>query len=217
MNLKEAFRYQNRLQGLITEARMILGDESNVTVQEVTLLKRKVMAEAEDETRIQEAPSEYADRINDVVGFLLWLLSEHEKLTRAIRRTKNALKLDMDGEISLNKQRQEIAATLREMTGIRSSERTVVGGGRGYRFNAEGNQVAYTCDLKKVTTINFDRKLVRNATAELERRADAVSTEIDQCAINSNVDYITPFGVNDGFDEAFEAYMARRPDGRPAA
>ena len=191
MNLKDVFRYQNRLQGLITEARMILGDESNVTVQEVTLLKRKVMAEAEDETRIQEAPSEYADRINDVVGFLLWLLSEHEKLTRAIRRTKNALKLDMDGEISLNKQRQEIASTLREMTGIRSSERTVVGGGRGYRFNAEGNQVAYTCDLKKVTTINFDRKLVRNATAELERRADAVSTEIDQCAINSNVDYIT--------------------------
>lgn len=210
MNLKDAFRYQNRLQGLITEARMILGDESNVTVQEVTLLKRKVMAEAEDEPRIQEAPSEYADRINDVVGFLLWLLSEHEKLTRAIRRTKNALKLDMDGEISLNKQRQEIAATLREMTGIRSSERTVVGAGRGYRFNAEGNQVAYTCDLKKVTTINFDRKLVRNATAELERRADAVSTEIDQCAINSSVDYITPFGVNDGFDEAFEAYMAQK-------
>lgn len=210
MNLKEAFRYQNRLQGLITEARMILGDESNVTVQEVTLLKKKVMAEAEDETRIQEAPSEYADRINDVVGFLLWLLSEHEKLTRAIRRTKNALKLDMDGEISLNKQRQEIVATLREMTGIRSSERTVVGGGRGYRFNAEGNQVAYTCDLKKVTTINFDRKLVRNATVELERRADAVSTEIDQCAINSNVDYITPFGVNDGFDEAFEAYMNQK-------
>ena len=68
MNLKEAFRYQNRLQSLITEARMILGNENNVTVQEVTLLKKRVMAEAEDETRIQEAPSEYADRINDVVG-----------------------------------------------------------------------------------------------------------------------------------------------------
>ena len=209
MNLKEAFRYQNRLQSLITEARLILEDESNVTVQEVTLLKKRVMAGAEDETRIQEAPSEYADRVNDVVGFLLWLLSEHEKLTRAIRRTKNELRLDMDGEISLNKQRQEIASTLRQMAGIRSSERIVIGGGRGYRFNAEGNQVAYTCDLKRVTTINFDRKMVRSATGELERRADAVSTEIDQCAINSNVDYLTPFGVNDGFDEAFEAYRAQ--------
>ncbi len=210
MNLKEAFRYQNRLQSLIAEARTILSEEGNVTVQEVTLLKKKVMAEAEDETRIQEAPSEYADRINEVVGFLLWLLSEHEKLTKAIRRTKNALRLDMDGEISLNRQRQEIAATLREMAGIRSSERTVIGGGKGFRFNAEGNQVAYTCDLKKVTTINFDRKLVRSATAELERRADAISTEIDQCAINSSVDYLTPFGVNDGFDEAFEAYTGQK-------
>ena len=155
MNLKEAFHYQNRLQSLIAEARTILSEEGNVTVQEVTLLKKKVMAEAEDETRIQEAPSEYADRINEVVGFLLWLLSEHEKLTKAIRRTKNALRLDMDGEISLNRQRQEIAATLREMAGIRSSERTVIGGGKGFRFNAEGNQVAYTCDLKKVTTINL--------------------------------------------------------------
>ena len=210
MNLKEAFRYQNKLQSLITEARMILGNENNVTVQEVTLLKKRVMSEAEDETRIQEAPSAYADRINDVVGFLLWLLSEHEKLTKAIRRAKNELRLDMDGEISLNKQRQEIAATLREMTGIRSSERTVIGGGKGYRFNAEGNQVAYTCDLKRVTTINFDRKLVRSATAELERQAEAVSTEIDRCAINSNVDYITPFGVNDGLDESFESYLAQK-------
>ena len=208
MNLKEAFRYQNRLQSLMMETRAILENENNVTMQEVILLKKRVMAEAEDEIRIQEAPSEYADRINDVVGFLLWLLSEHEKLTKAIRRTKNELRLDMDGEISLNKQRQETAATLRGMTFIRSGERTVVGGGKGYRFNAEGNQVAYTCDLKKVTTINFDRKFVRNATAELERRADAISTEIDQCAINSNVDYITPFGVNDTFDEAFEAYLA---------
>jgi len=24
------------------------------------------------------------------------------------------------------------------------------------------------------------------------------------------VDYITPFGVNDGFDEAFEAYQAQK-------
>ncbi len=210
MNLKEAFRYQNRLQSLMEEARTILCEERNVTVQEVTLLKKRVMSEAEDETRVEEAPSDYAGRINDVVGFLLWILSEHEKLTKAIRRTKNELRLDMDGEISLNKQRQEIAATLRGMNGIRSSERTVIGGGKGYRFNAEGNQVAYTCDLKKVTTINFDRRQVRSAIAELERRADAVSTEIDQCAINSNVDYITPFGVNEGFDEAFEAYLTKK-------
>ena len=96
------------------------------------------------------------------------------------------------------------------MIGIRSSERIITGGGKGYRFNADGNQVPYTCDLKKVITINFDRKMVRNATAELERRADAISSEIDQCSINSNVDYIMPFTVNDSFDDAFEAYMTNK-------
>ena len=215
MNLKEAFRCQNRLRSLMDEARAILADERNVTRQENILLKKKAMAEAEDEVRIEEAPSEYADRINDVVGFLLWLLSEHEKLTKAIRRGKNALKLDMDGEISLNIQRQEIASVLRTLSGIRNSER--ITSGRGYRFNAEGNQVAYTCDVKKITTIRFDRKMVRNVTAQLERRADAVSTELDQCAVNSAVDYIMPFSVNDGFDEAFEAFLEKRGPVLPEA
>ncbi len=212
MNLKEAFRFQNKLQSMMDESRRILQQEDNVTKQETTLLKKKVMAEAEDETRIMEAPSEYADRINEIVGFLLWLLTEHEKLAKAIRRAKSNLQIDMDGEISLNRQRQEVANTLRGMAGIRNSENVVVNGGRGYRFNAEGNQVPYACDMKRVVTINFDRKMVRNAAADLDRKADAISTEIDQCTVNSTVDYAVPFGVNDSFDEAFEVYGALGKD-----
>ena len=33
----------------------------------------------------------------------------------------------------------------------------VHGGGNGYRFNQDGNQVSYRCDVRRVTTINFDR------------------------------------------------------------
>ena len=207
MNLKEAFRYQNRLQALMDESREILCQEENVTRRETTLLKKKALPEAEDEHRILEAPSVYADRINDVVGFLLWLFNEHEKLAKAIRHTKNTLNIDMDEEISLNKQRQRIAEVLRNMNGIRNAERVTIGGGRGYRFNAEGNQVAYTCDIKQVVTINFDRKMVRNTAAELDRRADLVSTEIDQCTVNSSVDYAAPFLANNTFDEVFGVYM----------
>ena len=64
--------------------------------------------------------------------------------------------------------------------------------------------------MKRVVTINFDRTMVRNATAELDRRVDAVSAEIDLCTVNSSVDYATPFGVNDSFDEAFEAYVDQK-------
>ena len=49
MNLKEAFRYQNKLQSFLDDAQSILNRDSNVTRVENTYLRHKVMAEAEDE------------------------------------------------------------------------------------------------------------------------------------------------------------------------
>ena len=49
MNLKEAFRYQNKLQSFLDYAQSILDRDSNVTRVENTYLRHKVMAEAEDE------------------------------------------------------------------------------------------------------------------------------------------------------------------------
>lgn len=210
MNLKEAFRFQNSLQSMMETAQAILEDDGNTTQTRQTALRSRVMPEAEDETTLLQQPSEYADRINDVTAFWLWLLSEHEKLSRAIRRAKNALPLDMDSEISLNRQRQALAKTLHHMAQLKSSERLLSGAGRGYRFNAEGNQVTYTCDLKQVVTIHFDRTKVRNTAAEMDRRAEKISADIDQCLVNSNVDYALPFSVNDNFDEAFEIFMAAK-------
>jgi hypothetical protein len=71
----------------------------------------------------------------------------------------------------------------------------------GYKFNAEGNQVSYRCDLKKVTTINFDRNKVRSYTAFLNRKADQISAELDKCMVNTEVSYEPPFDVNDTFAE----------------
>ena len=47
MNLKEAFRYQNKLQSFLDEAQSILDRDANVTRVENTYLRHKVMAEAE--------------------------------------------------------------------------------------------------------------------------------------------------------------------------
>ena len=102
--------------------------------------------------------------------------------------------------------RQEIARVLKRMSDVRSSEVVINGGGTGYRFNQEGNQVTYRCDVRRVTTINFDRKVVRNFAAEMNRKADAVSSELDRCLVNSEVAYEAPFDVNDSFAEIFGAY-----------
>ena len=210
MNLKEAFRFQNKLQGLMNEAQSILQDDRNITKTQTTIFHKKVMPELENEVSVDIAPSEYADRINEIMSFLLWLLDEHEKLAKGIHNAKAALPIDMDNEVSLNSRRQQIASALRYMVDLRSSEILQPGGGMGYRFNAEGNQVSYRCDAKRVTTINFDRNKARTYALAMNRKADEISAELDRCMVNSEVDYAMPFDVNDSFSIIFESWMESR-------
>lgn len=206
MNLKEAFRYQNKLGTLMEEAQSILGRDGNITKVENTYLRKKVFDGAENETVIDTPPTEFADKITEIVRFLMYLMEQREVLSKAIHAAKNALPIDMDSEVGLNAKRQEIARVLKRMADVRNSEVLINGGGTGFRFNQEGNQVTYRCDVKRVTTINFDRKVVRNFAAEMNRKADAVSAELDRCLVNSEVAYEGPFDVNDSFAEIFGSF-----------
>jgi hypothetical protein len=201
MNLKEAFRYQNKLQWLMTEAEEILRRDRNVVKVEQTALLHKVNPDAVDETTIEPANTVYADQITDIAVLLMFLLGERERLSRAIREAKKAMDMDFDGEVSLNTRRQELASIFRNMVQLRSSETVISGGGVGYKFNAEGNQVSYRCDLKTVTTINFDRSKIRSYAAALSRKADEISADLDKRMVNTEVSYEPPFDVNDTFAE----------------
>ena len=208
MNLKEAFRYQNKLQSLMEEARDILGNEENITRVQKTYLRKKVMKSFENETTVEAPSTEYSEQITAVAEFLVYLLRQREKLTVSVCRAKASLDLPagLDGEISLNARRQDTARLLRKMAGLRGSEVVISGGGTGYCFNNDGNQVSYRCDVRRVTTINFDRNRVRRLCAELSREADAMSAALDAVLINTAVDYAPPFDVNDTFAEAFAAF-----------
>lgn len=207
MNLKEAFRYQNKLQSFVDEAQCILDCPANITKVETTYLRRKVMAEAEDETVLAAPETEYSEQITDIARFLLYLLAEKAALCAAIRQAKDALDIDMDSEVSLNAVRQSIARTFRRLNDLRNSQQIITGGGTGYRFNAEGNQVAYRCDVRRVTTIHYDRRVIRAELGRLDRQADETSAKIDLCLVTSRVEYQPPFDVNASFADAFEAYM----------
>ena len=167
MKLKEAFRFQNKLQRLMDEGEGILNREKNVTKVETTYFRKKVMSEAEDETVLEVPETEYAEQITELVGFMVYLLDQKEQLSKAIRTAKSKLEIDMDSEVSLNSKRQELSRLLGRMSDLRGSEVVLPNGGTGYRFNTDGNQVSYRCDVKKVTTINYDRNKVRNHLAAL--------------------------------------------------
>ena len=210
MNLKEAFRFQNKLQRLMDEAERILADDRNITQVKVTALYKKAMPEQENETTVEPAPSEYADHIDAVAAFLLHLLGEREKLSRAIRAAKERQEMDMDSEVSLNSTRQSLASFFRHMVDLRNSEKLLPGGATGYRFNAEGNQVPFRCDAKRVVTIHYDRNRVRSYLKQLTEKSDRVSAQLDRCLINSQVDYDAPFDVNDSFAAVFGDYQERQ-------
>ena len=143
MNLKEAFRFQNKLQSLMEEAQSILGCDANITRVQNTYLRKKVMKDFADETTVEAPSTEYSEQITAVAEFLVYLLKERETLTAAICRAKAGLDLPagLDGEVSLNARRQDITRLLRHMAGLRSSEVVLSNGGTGYCFNNEGCQI----------------------------------------------------------------------------
>lgn len=204
MNLKEAFRFQNKLQGLMEEAQRHLGNDQNVQKVKTTYLRSKAMEGAADEVIEENQTSQFAGLANELMAFLFFLLEQKELLAKAIHEAKMKLPIDMDSETTLNAQRQRIAEVFSYLVNLRSSEKTIPGGGTSYRFNVEGNQVTYRCDVRKVTTIDFDRNLARKHLSALNKKSDAVFAEIDRCIVNYEVDYTAPFDVNDTFEEVFE-------------
>ena len=88
MNMKDAFRFQNKLKDLMVEATEILQDRRNIVKVKITHLRSKVMGDAQDAVVEEVAPSEYAGHANEVAAFLMSILEEREKLCRAIHTAK---------------------------------------------------------------------------------------------------------------------------------
>ncbi len=211
MNLKEAFRFQNKLNELITKSEDILRNEGNIMTVTNTVLKSKVDKEAENEVTREPYRFSLFDlegKVTRLADFLMYLFEERRKLSFAIEKTKAALDIDIDAETALNVKRQEIMAVFSNMVSIRGSEVVISKGGIGYRFNAEGNQTPYKCDVKIVKTINYDRNKVKTYLKKLGHENDETSSKIDYALVSSSVEYISPFDVNDGFVEIFEEFAS---------
>lgn len=205
MYLKEAFRYQNYLNELIsaTTSYLTTGQYTTKTVQEH--LRKKANPDAENEVIDLTAERTLTCTANQMVDFLQHLIDEKQKLTKAISDAKKNCGIDIDAEVANNRIRQSVAATLSRMGNMKPTERMTRA--YAYKFNAEGNQVQYAYEVKEVTTIDFDRNKVKGISKKLIQCADEASTAIDKAMVELAVDYNPNYSVNDSFEDAIEQFL----------
>lgn len=206
MVLKEAFRYQNVLSTWADQVEMILSDEANTTDMKRTYLFSKAKAGMEDVT--EQVPSR--ENVTELVEFAAEIIRERYCVALAIQEAKRIAAVDIDVETSANSYRRGLLNALRRMTSIHGSEVTVRGGGKGYTFNNEMNQVEFKCDVTEVRTINFDRDKVRALVKNLEAKVDSLSTKIDKALVNTVVDYEPVFDMNETLEDTFAAWLDKR-------
>lgn len=198
MNLKESFRYQNFLNGMISAAgASIVAPENGYIVKKVHF-PSKVNGEAKDYEEVEQA--EDAPKNDKVIQAMLRILDERRKLSEAIGKAKASIGFDLDAAIETNKSRQMIAKSIDRMLtrykAKKSTERGV-----GYKFNVDGDQTEYYYDVEVSHEENFDRAAAKEIARKLITKADDQSSSIDAAMVNTMVDYQPPFNVNDSLED----------------
>lgn len=201
MILKEAFRHQNNLDSLILDARNLLITKPSftcTTTQEH--MRNKANPDAKNETIIVKPETPYNFTANDVIDLLTSLVSEKEKLTKAIATAKKASNIDVDSELALNRVRQNLVETLKMLDVIRPSERIVQG--TDYKFNINNEQVAYKYDITEKKTINFDRNDVRKLIKKYSTISDTASNSVELGLLTIEVDYTPKYDIGMDIEDA---------------
>ena len=124
---------------------------------------------------------------NQIVYLVGQILEERESLSVAISKAKHNAEVDIDVATSSNKKRQEFIQRLTAMAKIKPYE--TMEKGSYYKFNSIGNQITNVYDIKKYTSIDFDRNQVKQLIKDLSDECDKVSTDIERILITAEVEF----------------------------
>lgn len=202
MVLKEAYRYQNYYTSLFNQAVVLLMRDNFITNVKQIHCKSQSVADANDENVIRPKNVDLPEEITPimVVDFLIDVMSEKEKLSKAIYESKSKAEIRIDDSISSNKMKQEFIETLRKMVDLRSFERDFEG--IGYKINNDGNQVTYKYPVKEIITINYDRNKIKAIIKKYQKDCDDISNKIDREEILLEVDYVPKWDIDTSFEDA---------------
>lgn len=206
MNLKESFRYQNYLESLFNEAVACLVNRRGITTTTNEHMRSKANPEAMDEVLTVEYERPYSCSNDQLIEFMCAIVVERRDVAIAIHQAKAYAAFACDAEVASNRCVQTAAKTLAALGSMKSStERTYKG--TDYKFNAEGNQVPYSYDIKETVVVDFDQKAAKEKSRELFQQADHTSTEADKFLIETTVNHQPKYNVNEGFDDAISRFL----------
>lgn len=221
MNLKDAFAYMNFLTTKASEAAyclrpspeqpdsMITSNKDFIYDKRVTFRYSKVNSELQDSEAKAENMRLYNVTADQLVAFLDAVRLEKESCALAIAAAKKSLPRDLDVEISLNKERHELLRQYRALLDVRNVRVDTMD--RGFKFDNDGRQTAYSVPVTITQTISFDREDVRRRTEELTVLAKSTSSWIDRALVTTEVDFTPRWSANDSF-EAIVASAGKSAD-----
>lgn len=203
MNLKESFRYQNFLDGLMRSASNSIQTPSHALKVTKSHHCNKANSDAEDFDEVVEVDDFFEN--DEVIRFMAWLIEERKKLTEAIDAAKASVDFDIDAAVETNKFRQILNSSIRNM--LRNVPGKKIEQGKGYKFNAEGNQVPYFYDVEVTSKEAYNKSDAKKLMRLVIEEADKISTEIDSATINTVVNYEPRFDVNESFEDVMTDFV----------
>lgn len=212
MNLKESFRYQKFLDGLMRNAVANLQNPCHCLKTTKVHYRQTVNPDAVDETEIVD-DGEFVH--NDVMlAFMAHLIDVREELSIAISKAKQSIPFDADAAIETNKFRQMLNGAVRQMLRYTATKRKTKES--DYKFDINGQQVPYRYDVEITTTERYDKAAAKDLMRSTIAKADEVSAAVDAAMINTVVEFNPPYDVNETFDDVLDTFIQRNPEVVPS-
>lgn len=204
MNLKESFRYQKFLNGLISEAEGYLFSDEHLLKTTKNHLRRAANPDAEDFLEVVEVDNPFD--VNDMIQFMLLVITEKEELTVVINKAKASAEDDIDALTEGNKLRNSFCKRVQYI--LKKKARKTIKPERGYMLNNEKNQVQYFYDVEETKEELFKRDELSKILEETSEKSTEVSNRIDVLRVTVELEFTPRFNMNLTFEEVFSKYAA---------
>ncbi len=163
-------------------------------------MRSKANSEASDEIVEVQKPYDVEFTPNDIIDFVVGVITEKELLANAIAKAKSGAEINIDNAVAMNKKKQAFVSVLSGIVNIKPSEKTTQG--TDYKFNQQdGNQIRYFYNIEETTTIDFNRNDVKALIKKYSKECDDISFKLDAIEINTIVEHTQKYDISDTFED----------------